>query len=186
MTGLRRPALPAVFVLSLLAFMIWTGAADAAGKKQKSKHWAPDTAALQAAHALADTPAADTPVAATDTPVAAPAADTPVSDTIAPDTRAFTARPGGRFYHDRSFAHAPPPGGAGVLTASDTMSLSDSFTACPICFETPITEEDFDLEEAIASQVSGIVEFRYRKLDNPAIEDRLRRIGPADDEDTGP
>ena len=60
MTGLRRPALPAVFVLSLLAFMIWTGAADAAGKKQKSKHWAPDTAALQAAHALADTPAADT------------------------------------------------------------------------------------------------------------------------------
>lgn len=121
----------------------------------------PDTAALKKTHG-------------TDTALKS---DTPASDTQPADTLIYSARMGGRFYHKRSFTHAPEPGAKGVLVGVDTVNLSETFTACPICFQSPITEEDYELEEAIANQVAGIVEFRYRKSEDEKIAARLNRVG---------
>lgn len=114
-----------------------------------------------------------------DSPTLPPAVppDTHGMDTAPEDTQPYTARLGARFYHKRLFTHAPPLEGKNVIAAGDTRSLSDTFSPCPICFESPTTEEDYELEEAIANQVAGIVEFRYRKLDDERVGARLNRIG---------
>jgi len=107
-------------------------------------------------------------------------ADTQAVDTappVVPDTQPYSARTGSRFYHRRALPHSPQLGAKGVFAAADTVELSQSYEACPICFRTKITEDDFELEEAIANQVSGIVEFRYRKLDDEAVAARLNRLG---------
>lgn len=121
----------------------------------------------------------DRPLGASDTHGldTVPADTSAVKDTAVPDTLIYTARAGGRFYHRKAFAHAPQPDNPGALVTDDTVNFKDTFSACPICFQNPITEEDFDLEEAIANQVSGIVEFHYRRLDDDSVTARLARIG---------
>ena len=193
--GSRSAARQTILVLSLLILALSAEGVFAVERTKKERtrgkiskasdtrvHWVPTDTSTPPSGATSrpDTHSqSDTMIA-----VVAPAirvdtvsADTHPADTQPVDTQPYTARPTGRFYHKRSLPHSPQLGDKGVLVANDTALLKDTFSACPICFQSPITEEDFELEEAIANQVSGIVEFRYRKLDNDTVAWRLNRIG---------
>ncbi|MBI4179252.1 M48 family metalloprotease [bacterium] len=186
----RAPAAPALVLgMCLAALLLTADAADAAARvRVKKKHKAQPK---PAATVTVDTrPIADTPGLAPDSQPTLlamgvppePAGDTPSIDTTGTDTepqdtRPYSARAGGCFYHKRTFGHAPREAEKNVTVSADTDSLSPRFDPCPICFQEAITEEDFELEEAIANQVSGIVEFRYRKLNDDKIAGRLDRLG---------
>lgn len=166
------PGLSLVLALSALLFFYDL---PAESKSRGKKQWTPSADTPQIKSISIDTAPSDS--SALDTAPAQAALDTPAADTVQPDTQPFTARRGSRFYHKRSLAHSPQLEEKNVIVALDTTSLVDTFSPCPICFEEPTTEEDFELEEAIANQVSGIVEFRYRKLDDEEVGRRLNRIG---------
>lgn len=193
MPGSLRSRRRTLLVLSLLVIGLCAedGFAVERTKKEKTRgtatktpdtrvHWVPTDTSVPPAggSSRADTSSpSDTTIVSPAIRLDTASTDTQSADTHPVDTQPYTARPGGRFYHKRSLGHSPQLGEKGALVANDTALLSDTFSACPICFQSPITEEDFELEEAIANQVAGIVEFRYRKLDDDTVAHRLNRIG---------
>lgn len=172
---IRRILHAVVLILASTGFF-WSPPAHATSSKPKRKIgvWKPSPGdTIVNAHPTIHAVVVDTPLADTSAGVS----DTGSRVSEEKDTLIYSARPGGKFYHKISFAHAPQEGRRDVILADDTRLLSDTFEICPLCFERPVTEMDFELEDAIANQVAGIVEFRYRKLDDEAVANRLSRIG---------